>query len=288
MLNWKSICVLLTLSLGHMHCQRGANDGTSGDSRLSSVSIGDFRPNPALNLPAWSKMQLLMNRIAPSPQQIDRSYPRSEGMEVKDSQVQVPYGTYKMNLSYWDAQGKLVYESCAADKLKEHAIQQPQYKATVMICMAGTQETVGSSVSDIEIIPVFEPSQSPGPLAELSACAAFFPKASPSANRPYSFENEKGSAFFVSNMASLAPCLLLADRCNDSVRWVQSLSGAVGSITQNIRNASGGDQATFLKNLSTDSGLASSIGEHAACIKQQPRGVQGFVDDYVAIVKTLL
>ncbi len=288
MLAWKSLCALTLLSFSLIHCHGGAGDSSATDSRLSAVAIGDFRPNTSLNLPMWSRMQLQMNRLSPASNVIDRSYPRTEGNEIKDTQVTVPYGTYKMQLNYFDAQGKLVYESCAPDKSKEHQIQTAQYKATVVICLAGTQESVGSSVSDIEIIPVLQEEAGARPNSELKVCADSFPMGNPPTARPVNFEAEKGSPFFVRNIASLAPCLMVADRCSDSVRWVQSLSGAVGSITQNIRNASGNDSNTFLKNITTDPALNYSVGDHAACIKQQPRGVQGFLEDYAALVKTLL
>jgi hypothetical protein len=67
--------------------------------------------------------------------------------------------------------------------------------------------------------------------------------------------------------------------------WVGSLSGAVGSITQVIRQQNPDDKQ-FLQAIGTNAGLRHTIVDHSGCVSgQPPGGVDAFLVEYVKYVK---
>lgn len=279
------------LALVSTQCRFQGPESPGEQSGLSTIGIGDFTPNGTLQQPLWSSARLTATGVQGTNTRIDAELPKQGGQKAGNSQVKVPQGNYTLFLSYQNEQGKTLYESCASDKSKVHAIFAPLYQTDIRICLIGTSTEVGtSSMADIEINPVLSDSSgsanSQGSVdAPLVACAASFPKGPIPPASSLNFETEKSSAFMRYTVASLAPCLLIADRCEESLKWVQSLTGAMGSVTQNLRNASGGDNPKFIQQLATDTGLYGTIGEHAACIKTQPGGVSAFMEAYARRVQ---
>lgn len=123
-------------------------------SQLSTVRIGQFSPKQSSGIPNWQKMDLVLQRISPSEETINRSF-ENKSADIDDPGVRVTYGTYRFLLSYFDQSNMLLYESCQDEKQKEHLINQPEYRTQVRICLASTGEDIG--VVDSEANVVIEP-----------------------------------------------------------------------------------------------------------------------------------
>ncbi len=130
-------------------------------SQLSDIAIG------SLNKPNWTRFELKLERLRPTTETIERNYPKTEAKDFSDASVQVLQGDYKILLSYRDAQGKLLYESCPEEKIKEHAIRVPRYPVEIKVCAEGGEvpvELVKPKEADVSIKPVVvPPSPSPAP-----------------------------------------------------------------------------------------------------------------------------
>ncbi len=132
-------------------------------SQLADIAIG------SLSKPNWTRFELKLERLRPTTEIIERNYPKVDGKDFNDSSVQVLHGDYKILLSYRDAQGKLLYESCPEEKTKEHVINVPRYPVEIKVCTEGGElpvELVKPKEADVSIKPVVvppKPSTTPAP-----------------------------------------------------------------------------------------------------------------------------
>ncbi len=165
-MNRKKILTALTVFGMFLAQCRGGQSAIEGDtsSKLSSVSIGEFTPTPGSNQPTWSKMNLSLERLAPNPTSIARSYNKGNGSEISDASLEVAYGTYKILLNYLDDKGTKIYESCEQERSKEHKIDVPKYSVEIKICLIGGKEPIGSAPpknAEVVIKPVIVTDKTP-------------------------------------------------------------------------------------------------------------------------------
>jgi endoglucanase len=123
-------------------------------SKLSDVAVG------YLEQPNWTQFQLTLERLRPTTEKIERNYQNPGRKDFTDATVKVLYGDYKIVLSYKDASGKTIYESCDSEKSKEHPINVPRYMTDIKICPLGSQTPVGTVTAeeaDVIMKPVVVP-----------------------------------------------------------------------------------------------------------------------------------
>jgi endoglucanase len=155
------ILPVLALSSLLINCRADRPEIEAGNtSQLADVAIGN------LDKPNWTRVDLKLNRLRPSTETIERNYQKNDGKEIIDTKVQVLHGDYRILLTYRDAQGKTLYESCKDEKSKEHAIYVPHYAVEIKICTEGGETPVGVVVSkeaDVSIKPVVTPTGGTSP-----------------------------------------------------------------------------------------------------------------------------
>ncbi|WP_218110110.1 glycoside hydrolase family 5 protein [Oligoflexus tunisiensis] len=145
-----SILALTGLLLTNCRADRSSIEGGQR-SQLADVAIGNF------DKPNWTRFDLEIERLRPEPQKIQKKYQRMDNQDLRDATIQVPFGDYKFLLTYRDDQDKILYESCAAEKAKEHSIQEPRYPVEIKICAADGQTPAGEvkpDEADVTINPV--------------------------------------------------------------------------------------------------------------------------------------
>ncbi len=145
----KSLRILPVLALTGLlvtHCrgQRPLNDDSNA-SRLSTFKIGELTLSPNASGSNWTSLKLQLDRLRPNSESIKKSYDRKANLEFEDSSATVPYGFYQIVLSYVDAKGQALYESCADEKTKEHNINQPTYLVEIGICSVATGAPAGKT-----------------------------------------------------------------------------------------------------------------------------------------------
>jgi endoglucanase len=149
------ILPILALSSLLINCgpDRPSMEGGSS-SRLADVAIGN------LEKPNWTRFDLKLERLRPSTETMQRNY-KNEGKDLNDTSIKVSYGDYKILLTYKDAQGKIVYESCPHEKTKEHPINIPRYLTRIEICQEGSEtpvDVVEPKDANVIVKPVVVPS----------------------------------------------------------------------------------------------------------------------------------
>jgi hypothetical protein len=129
-----------SLVMTNCKMNRPEMDGTNS-SKLADVAIVE------LNRSGWNSFDFKLERLRPTTETVQSSHQKVEGQSIT-AKAKVLYGDYKMLLTYKDAQGKAVYESCPDEKAKEHSIRVPLYSVTVVICPIGSSNPVGVVVGD--------------------------------------------------------------------------------------------------------------------------------------------
>lgn len=115
----------------------------SNASKLADVKIDE------LDKAGWGSFDFKIERLRPTPEIRQSTHQKVEGQSIP-VKTKVLYGDYKMLLTYKDAQGKAVYESCPDEKAKEHKIEKPLYSATIRVCYMGTSNHAGVIVGDAD------------------------------------------------------------------------------------------------------------------------------------------
>ncbi|HET9241723.1 MAG TPA: glycoside hydrolase family 5 protein [Oligoflexus sp.] len=113
----------------------------SNSSTLSDVKVVE------LDKGGWGSFDFKLERLRPSPETVQSSYQKVAGQTIV-AKTKVLYGDYKLLLTYKDAQGKAIYESCPNDRAKEHNIRVPTYSVTVQVCSIGGSTPIGTVVGD--------------------------------------------------------------------------------------------------------------------------------------------
>jgi endoglucanase len=145
------VLALTGLLLTHCSADRSSIEGGQR-SQLSDVAIGH------LDQPNWTRFDLVVERLRPEAHKIEKKYQRMDNQELRDATIQVPFGDYKILLTYRNDQGQILYESCAAEKTKEHSIQAARYPVEIRICAADGETPAGevkpNDQADVTINPV--------------------------------------------------------------------------------------------------------------------------------------
>jgi endoglucanase len=137
----------LTTALGLMgmlmlnSCGKKRNTDFDRESEISQITISGLKAESSSLTPAWSQMDVSMERVAPSSFWISKTYQKES--EVSGS-FPVAYGTWRIAFRYRDANSNIVYESCDAEKIIEHSINVPRYAVTIRICPVGSATPMGS------------------------------------------------------------------------------------------------------------------------------------------------
>lgn len=133
-------------------------------AQTASISIGEL--NTKAGEADWQNMKLALSKGEAD--KVSKDYPRSAFKEskLKDVTIKVEYGTYRFLLEFFDKGQTLVYESCPAEKTKDHVIQTSSYEAKIKVCKAKTSTPVGEvdlkPSADVSISPFFRGEQSGG------------------------------------------------------------------------------------------------------------------------------
>jgi endoglucanase len=109
--------------------------------KTSTITIGELKPESSSLAPAWDRMDVSMERVAPQTTNLSRSYSKSNDLYASFS---VSYGSYRISITYRDANGTIVYETCESDINTEHLVQVPRYAARIQICPIGNTKPMGS------------------------------------------------------------------------------------------------------------------------------------------------
>lgn len=113
----------------------------SNASTLADVKIVE------LDRSGWTSFDFKLERLRPTTETVQSTHQKVEGQSVT-AKAKVLYGDYKLLLTYKDAQGKAIYESCPDEKAKEHSIRVPVYPVTIVICPMGSSTPVGVVTGD--------------------------------------------------------------------------------------------------------------------------------------------
>lgn len=104
---------------------------------------------------------------------------------------------------------------------------------------------------------------------------------------PFSFEAHKSDEWFRFSIASLADCHMDPKDCAHAYDFITHLAGACGSVTElEQKDAGPADVAAFLAALPTSKRLADTVNAHSPCIKDQPGGVDLFLQKYAGYVES--
>jgi endoglucanase len=131
---------LSSLLLTHCKMSRPELD-RSNASKLADVKIVELEKT------GWTSFDFKLERLRPTPETMQSTHQKVEGQSIA-AKTKVLYGDYKLLLTYKDAQGKAIYESCPDEKAKEHNIRVPLYPVTIVICPIGSSTPIGVVVGD--------------------------------------------------------------------------------------------------------------------------------------------
>lgn len=154
------IASLIALTFTSFACNKRPAEPGDG-ANTASISISDLKTKSG---PEWENLKLELSRDDET--KIPKQYPRSafKDSKLNDVTVKVEFGTYRFLLEYFDKSEKLVYESCPADKTKDHVIQTPLYEAKIKVCKADSNDVVDvievKPSADVQITPQFRGDQS--------------------------------------------------------------------------------------------------------------------------------
>ncbi len=156
---------VLSLVLGVLGCMPRRTAEPVQGAGLSSVTIGRWDPGDG---PKWDSMTIAFKDAASGKTLINQAFKESEfsagaGGTAASQTLKVPYGTYHVQLQYFDGKRDLVYESCEESQKKAYDINQPTVGLTVAICDVkgkprGT--VVAPTEADVTITPERRPGQS--------------------------------------------------------------------------------------------------------------------------------
>ncbi len=127
--------------------------------------------------PAWDKVQIAVKRSTPSYAAFDKAFTRKAYLtgRLEDLSFKLEYGTYTIGLVYTDDAGNTPYESCSAERDRQHLIYQTKYLALIKVCQIaadGTETPVGEvalrETSELEIHTVLQKPGSGDPTQEPS------------------------------------------------------------------------------------------------------------------------
>ncbi len=157
----------LSLIVFSAACRQGALSEDGSQSRLSSVTLGEFKPE---GTPAWKSGQLKFKKLSDAQANVSLSF--TVAQSTLDASV--PYGTYELTLEYFEDEkaAKLLYKACndaKTNKPVQHMIFEKAVSLKVEICDA-QGNAIGSTtgVSNVSVTPVARkaetnPSPSPTP-----------------------------------------------------------------------------------------------------------------------------
>ncbi len=126
----------------------GSQDGVNNRddaSRLSTVRVGELSNLPSGEKPNYAKMELKISGVESTRFEKTFSFNKSGSGGFEDTATKLAFGKYRFLLSYQDAAGKVVYESCAGgkdptgrditdEKSRVHTIEVATYEPVIQIC----------------------------------------------------------------------------------------------------------------------------------------------------------
>ncbi len=139
-------------------CRQGALSEDGGQSRLSSVTLGEFKPE---GTPAWKSGMLKFKKSTDVQPNISLSFDTTKS----SLEQTVPYGTYELSLEYFEDEkaSKLLYKACLdakTNKPVQHMIFEKAVSLKVEICDAqGNAIGSTSGVANVSVTPVARKSE---------------------------------------------------------------------------------------------------------------------------------
>ncbi|HYX32680.1 MAG TPA: glycoside hydrolase family 6 protein [Oligoflexus sp.] len=120
-------------------------------SNLSTVRVGELANLPNGEKPVYAKLELKISGVESTSFDKTLSFSKGSGAAsgFEDTATKLSYGTYRFLLSYQDAAGKVVYESCSGgkdpagrditdEKSRTHVINTASYEPIIQICSTTT------------------------------------------------------------------------------------------------------------------------------------------------------
>ena len=126
--------------LVHPACQHSSGSRRSDpQSQVANVTIDEFVPQDQGK--QWNTMKITFTKPGSSTPTVDLLVDKAKFKDgrVQDTTVTVPYGTYRLMLSYYRSGGQeILFQSCDSERIKEHKIFVKTYPVDVQICPAGS------------------------------------------------------------------------------------------------------------------------------------------------------
>lgn len=124
---------------------RNTVDGRDDVSNLSTVRVGELSNLPNGEKPSYAKMELKISGVESTRFEKTLSFNKSGAGAFEDTATKLAFGNYRFLLSYQDASGKVVFESCAGgkdatgrditdEKSRIHKIEKTTYEPVIQIC----------------------------------------------------------------------------------------------------------------------------------------------------------
>ncbi len=150
LLRKSAFCLFVPLLFQGLGCGSKAHRVTLEDSHVRTFTLSEFTPQNGG--PDWATMRVSIQPADQSrpPLLLVKQRAEFENRLHKDLQLSVVQGIYTLVLSYHNAEDQLLYESCPEDRAQLHRIFENNYQAHIKICLAGTQQAVGSTETSAE------------------------------------------------------------------------------------------------------------------------------------------
>jgi len=278
-------------------------------SNLSTVRVGELADLPNGEKPVYSKLELKISGVESTRFDKTLSFSKASGTSgFEDTATKLAFGTYRFLLSYQDAEGKVVYESCTGgkdstgkditdEKSRVHKIDTERYEPTIQICSkvgnvsTPTEPPKQPDAADVVIKPTVPGTGSTG------SQSAVFDKNSRFYVDPYSLAANDANSMRSANDPN-APLIDYIAKQGAAV-WLGAWTGPVGDAVRTImdkaqqqdaypvlvaymipyrdcglHSAGGLDAAKYLPWI-TD--LANAVGNRKAIVVFEPDAVPGLV-----------
>jgi cellulose 1,4-beta-cellobiosidase len=273
---------LLTLTLGTLACQHSSGNRRSvPDSQTSTVTIDEFVPKEQSK--QWNSMRIAFTRVGADKPAINVLVERAEfkGTASKETQISVPFGTYKILLTYYQNGQDILFESCEEEQQKEHRILTKTYPVSIEVCPYGPLPSGG----------VKKPSTSPDNPAPSSNISGINPFEGRSffVNPQYR-ESIESAALKVGDNELKNKMLKLKDVSTaiwiDTIAAISKMEPALQTARSEIKNQNKSVIVTFvIYNLpERDCAAYASAGE----LKASERGLERYKDDYITPIRKIL
>ncbi len=116
-----------------MSCRSVPNE--DGDSQVANFSL-DILNTPE-GAPEWDEVRVILEAVPASDDMIIRSFKQSAFTTgtAEDIGLNVSYGSYTIDIEYFDASGAVIYRACQSERDLLREINEPHYKTKVKICL---------------------------------------------------------------------------------------------------------------------------------------------------------